>query len=107
MAIQRSTLTHGRDAIALSDELDFDEMIALSGLFRLWAIYEHKMSPEQRTWYIALSADLEELAGWVGESWRAADPPQETTIGQFIARRLLEHSNLIDFKHAKHVMGLE
>jgi hypothetical protein len=101
MPIIKSTLTHGGDALALSEQLDFEEMMALSGLFRLWAVYEDKFAPEQRTRLIGMSADFEELAKWVGEGWRASDPPAEMTIFQFLARQALENRNVIDFQQAK------
>ena len=55
-------LTHGGNAAYLVAELDYDEMLALSGLFRQWAVGKNTFSPERRTKLIAISADLEELA---------------------------------------------
>jgi hypothetical protein len=68
--LELPVLTHGGDAERLSAELDFEEMVALSGLFRLWALYSTKYSPEDRTVFIGYSADYEELAEWVGKDWR-------------------------------------
>ena len=53
-------LTHGSDARSLCEELDYVDMLALSGLFRQWALYEKRFTPEQRTALIAWSADLED-----------------------------------------------
>jgi len=39
-------LVHGGDAERLSAEFDYEDMVALSGLFRLWALYSAKLSPE-------------------------------------------------------------
>jgi len=61
---------HECDAYYLRDELDYEDMIALSGLYRQWAIYETRFTPTQRTRFIAWSADLERIAEWVGEGWR-------------------------------------
>jgi hypothetical protein len=36
----------------------------------------------QRTGLITWSADFESLAKWVGEGWRAADPPAEMSLAQ-------------------------
>jgi hypothetical protein len=60
-------LTHGGHAEFLSAELDYEEMIALSGICRLLALYDRGWTPEQRTELIGFSADFEELAEWVGE----------------------------------------
>jgi hypothetical protein len=40
-------LTHGGDYLAA--ELDYDEMLALAGLFRQWAIGKNTFKPERRT----------------------------------------------------------
>jgi hypothetical protein len=49
----RPPTLHECDVSSLCDELDYEDMIALSGLYRQWAIYEEKFSPEQRTKLIA------------------------------------------------------
>jgi hypothetical protein len=91
---------------SLCEELDYEDMIALSGLFRQWALYESKFSPEQRTRLMACSADLERLAQWVGEGWRASDPPQEMPMLAFLAKWVRERSTVIKLEHAKHWLGL-
>ena len=77
-------LTHGGNAELLSNELDYEEMVILSGLFRRWALYDTTYSPDFRTELIGYSADLEQLAQWAGEGWRAADPS-----GAFLCPRCL------------------
>jgi hypothetical protein len=32
--------TYVTDAQAMRDDLDYDDMVALSGMFRRWAVYE-------------------------------------------------------------------
>jgi len=59
--------TYGADAKAMRDELDCEDMIALSGMFRRWAMYEPAFSPEQRTGLMTWSADYERIAAWVGK----------------------------------------
>ena len=69
---------YSTDAEAMSAELDYEDMVALSGMFRRWAVYEGQFGPEDRTDLIAWSADLERVAAWVGKGWRAANP----TLGE-------------------------
>lgn len=45
-------LTHGGNGDYLAAELDYDEMLALAGLFRQWAIGKNTFKPEQRTFLI-------------------------------------------------------
>jgi hypothetical protein len=61
---------------SLREELHYEDMIALSGLFRQWALYESKFSPEQRTRLMACSADLERPAQWAPR--RSDSIPSET-----------------------------
>ena len=77
-------------------------MLALSGLFRQWALNENKFKPEQRTELIAFSADLEELAQWAGEGWRASDPSLDAPFLRFLARWVLDRSCVIKLEHTKH-----
>jgi hypothetical protein len=98
-------LTHGGDAERLSAEFDYEELIALSGLFRLWALYSPKLSPEQRTEVIGFSADFEALAHWVGESWRASDPSGAMPVFTLLARRARNRRSIIKLEHAKHWLG--
>jgi hypothetical protein len=80
-------------------------MLALAGLFRQWAIGKNPFNPEQRTMLIAFSADLEELAQWAGQEWRASDPSFETPMLTFLARWVLSRSCVIKLEHAKHWLG--
>ena len=98
-------LTHGGNADYLAAKLDYTEMLALSGLFRQWAIDKNKFKPAQRTELIAMSADFEELAQWAGEGWRASDPSNEASVFRFLARRVLRHNSVIRLEHAKHWLG--
>jgi len=95
-------LNHGGDAERLSAEFDYADMIALSGLFRLWALYSPKLSPEQRTELIGYSADFEALAQWAGEGWRAADPSCEMPAHKILARRARSRSSIIKLEHDGH-----
>ncbi len=61
-------------------------MVALSGLFRLWALYSPTLSPQHRTELIGYSADFEELAQWAGERWCASDPLGATPVFTLLAR---------------------
>ena len=96
---------HEYNAYYLVEELDYKDMVALSGLFRQWALYETKFTPEKRTRLIAWSADLERLAEWVGEGWRASDPSPEMPVLAFLARWVRKHNNVIQLEHAKHWLG--
>ena len=98
-------LAHGGHAEFLSAELDYEEMIALSGLYRLSALYDPQWRPEQRTELIGYSADLEELAQWVGEGWRASDPSGAAPICMFLARRARRRRSVIKLEHARHWLG--
>jgi hypothetical protein len=69
-------------------------MIALSGLFRRWALYEPDLSPVICTQFICWSADYEHLAEWVGPSWRASDPTGAVTA--FLADLERQSSTVID-----------
>lgn len=55
------------------NELDHEEMLAASGLFRRWAVQE-EVDPSARTQLILWSADLERIATWAGPGWKAAGP---------------------------------
>jgi hypothetical protein len=101
-------VTYSTDAEAIRDELDYEDMVALSGMFRRWAVYEPRFTPEQRTEMIAWSADLEGLASWLRPGWRAANPTLgDTHVLKFIARLEREASGVINVRHAKHWLGLE
>jgi hypothetical protein len=73
-------------------------MIALSGLFRRWALYDPSVSPENATQLIILSSDYERIAEWVGPQWK----PEETfgwaeriPLAKFIAQIEIEGSQVI------------
>lgn len=99
-------VTYRCNAAAMRDELDYEDMIALSGMFRRWAIYEEGFTSEQRTGLIAWSADFERLAVWVGKGWRAANPPEKPLL-KFIATLERNASRAINLQHAKHWLGLD
>ena len=79
-------------------ELDYADMVALSGMFRRWAIYEsdESITPEHRTWLIEYSADFERIAEWVGEGWRATEPSEQLPLIKFIADWERRSDNVID-----------
>jgi hypothetical protein len=64
-----------------------------------WAIY-------QGTKLIAGSADLERLAKWGGENWRAADPPSEMPLLKFLANWVRGRATVIKLEHARHWLGV-
>ena len=79
----------------MSDELDYTDMVALSGLFRRWAIYGTTTTPEQNTRLIEWSADFERLAEWVGRQWRAANPDTPPSLVKFLATTERSTSNVV------------
>jgi hypothetical protein len=79
----------------MSDALDYADMVALSGRFRRWAIYDTSTTPEQNTRLIEWSADFERLAEWVGPKWRAANPENPPSILKFVAMLERRTSNVI------------
>jgi len=100
-------VTYAADVEAVSDELDYEDMVALSGMFRRWAVYEPAFTPEQRTGLMMWSADLERIAAWVGKDWRS--PPSscpDMPLLKFIAKLEREASGAISLQHAKHWLGL-
>jgi hypothetical protein len=103
----RSTVTYGTNLDAMRDELDYEDMVALSGMFRRWAVYEAGFTPEKRTRLITWSADFEQLAAWVGKGWRATDPPPEMSLLKFLAKLERDASKVIYIQQAKHWLGLE
>lgn len=98
-------LTHGGNAELLSNELDYEEMVILSGLFRRWALYNTTYSPDFRTELIGYSADFEQLAQWAGERWRAADPSGALPVSQMLIKRARKRRSVIKLEHAKHWLG--
>jgi hypothetical protein len=70
--------------------LDYDEMLALAGLYERWAFTEQKLDGEQRTRLIQMSADYERIAGFCGAGWAASQPDNEPDAVKFIARTELK-----------------
>ena len=79
-------------------ELDYRDMVALSGMFRRWAIHEsgEAMSPDRRTRMIQYSADFERIAAFVGEGWIASAPSEEMPLPKFLALWERRNSNVVD-----------
>ena len=98
-------LIYGGDAEFLSAELDYEEMVAVSGICRLMALYDPNWTPEQRTEWICRSADFEQLAEWVGKGWRASNPSGAGPVCMFLARRARNRRSVIKFEHGKHWLG--
>jgi hypothetical protein len=98
-------ITHQADPEAIGNELDYGDMIALSGMFRRWALYEEGFSPEGRTRLMLWSADFERIAAWVGDGWRATDPPERPLL-KFLATLERDASRAINLRNVKHWMGL-
>jgi hypothetical protein len=96
-------LTHGGHEEFLSAELDYEEMIALSGICRLMALYDPDWTPEQRTKLSGYSADFEQLAEWVGKGWRASDPSGAAPVCTLLAKRARCRRSIIKLEHAKHL----
>jgi hypothetical protein len=78
------------------EELDYADMIALSGLFRRWAVHVEGISPEHRTRLIQYSADYERIAAWVGNRWRASNPSDRPPVTKFIATIERQTDNVVD-----------
>jgi hypothetical protein len=85
--------------------LDHADMVALSGMFRRWAIRERSTTPEQNTRLIEWSADFERLAEWVGPKWCASDPSDEPDILKFMATLERRHSNVVSFDDVRAILG--
>lgn len=77
-------------------ELAYADMLALSGLFRRWALYEDGLDPSTCTRLICWSADYEDIAEWVGSDWVASDP--SGTLTYFITNLERRYSKVIDAK---------
>jgi hypothetical protein len=103
--LELPVLVHGGNAERLSDEFDYEDMVALSGLFRLWALYSPALSSEYRTELIGYSADYEALASWAGEGWRASDPSGTMPVSMHLARMARNRSSVVKLEHAKHWLG--
>jgi hypothetical protein len=75
-------------------------MVALSGLFRRWALYDPDVTPERATELIKWSSDFERLAQWLGPDWkpeRSADP-ERMLFTKWLARVEIERSQPIQLK---------
>ena len=83
---------HHVDPTHATRDLDYADMVALSEMFRRWAIHESDLTPENNTYLILLSADYERLAEWVGPNWRASDPAGWPTLLKFMATVERHHS---------------
>ena len=75
-------------------ELDYGDMVALSGLCRRWALYEHGLESNQCARMICWSADYEHLAQWVGPSWVVSDPTG--TLNAYLAGLERRSPSVID-----------
>jgi hypothetical protein len=89
-----------------ASELDYTDMVALSGMFRRWAIHEtdDTTTPEQRTRLIQFSADYERLAEWVGPEWKASYPSPHPPLTKFLATLERSTSNVTDFMEARRIL---
>jgi hypothetical protein len=80
--------------------LSHREMVALSGAFRRWALYDPIITPEWATELIKYSCDLEQIAEWVGPSWKpegTCNCEERLPFIKFIAQMELQHSQVIPF----------
>jgi hypothetical protein len=77
------SVTYYVDDQFLMKELDHAEMVALSGRFHVWALYDPALTPSECTNMICWSADLERIAEHVGPCWRASDP--DGSLLQYVA----------------------
>jgi|SRR5665811_639127 len=92
--------------IAIRDELDYEEIIVLSGMFRRWALYEPAFTSEQRTDLIAWSADFERIAAWVGQGWTTpTTSSSEMPLLRLLVQMERDASGTIDLQHMKHWLG--
>ena len=91
-------ITYLIDGAWAKQELDYSDMVALSGMFRRWAVHEENIKPILRTKMILWSADLEAIAEWVGRHWRSADPSLDMPILKFLALAERRTSNVTMFE---------
>ena len=87
-------VTYRFDAEFIRDFLSYEEMIALSGLFRRWAVYEC-LTPERRTRTMMWSADFEEIAKWVGIGWRPTEANSGDEMLKSLAMAARHHSIVV------------
>jgi hypothetical protein len=91
-------ITYKADPGWARDTLTHQEMIALSGIFRRWALYDPSVSPEWATELIMWSSDYERLAEWVGPDWEPEyqlDPSELMPITKFIARTEIRNPHVV------------
>jgi hypothetical protein len=67
--LQKLPATYLIDPTFVQENLNYREMVALSGLFRRWALYDPDVTPERATELIKWSSDFERLAQWLGPDW--------------------------------------
>jgi hypothetical protein len=80
------------------DTLSYREMIALSGLFRRWALYDPSVTPDYATQLIKWSSDYERLAEWFGPGWKPEDTfdwAERIPFTKFVAQIEIEDSRVI------------
>ena len=90
------------------DTLSYREMIALSGLFRRWALYDPSATPERATELIMWSSNYERLADWVGLDWKpdsAFSQVDRMPFTQFVARIEIEDSRVISLSLFRRCLG--
>ena len=99
-------VTSFANPIAIRDELDYEEIIVLSGMFRRWALYEPAFTSEQRTNLIAWSADFERIAAWVGQGWIGpSTSSSEMPLLRLLAQLERDANGTIDLLQVKHWLG--
>jgi hypothetical protein len=86
-------------------ELDYADMVALSGMFRRWAVRDDGLSPEDRTDFIMYSADYERLAEWVGPNWRASEPSEAVPLTKFMATIERKTDNVTDLGEVRRALS--
>ena len=103
---ERAAADLSGDPSVARDELDYTDMIALSGMFRRWAMHEAetRSRPPDRTRLIELSADYERLAEWVGPEWKASYPSPHPPLTKFLATLERSTSNVTDFMEARRIL---
>lgn len=87
------------------EALSHGEMVALSGMFRRWALYEEANTPEQATKCILWSSDYERLAKWVGPDWQPEVSPDPVPLMKFLAILEIRHSRSIPLDQARALLA--
>jgi hypothetical protein len=96
--LQKPPVTYLVDPTFVQENLNYREMIALSGLFRRWALYDPDITPERATELIKWSSDFERLSKWLGPDWKpkpSADPIERMLFTKWLARVEIESSQPI------------